>query len=408
MRFHLGWLAFAMLAISFAASNHVNAASLTGKVTEVNDGDELTVFNLNRPVRIKLIGMDAPEMDQAFGTIAKQHLADLVFDKIVVVEYLGIGHRNSLIGRVLLNNSDINAQMIRDGAAWFDPRYKSQLSDTQNEIYYQSELAARNEKRGLWQSGNAVAPWEFVKAKESQRNVTPSGQVTSLGGAKTPPPAVSELTNLGLFKAATAPPRPRPDQYVESSDKSPSYDGELRKSWKRFRVMGEDFSAMLPNGGEQATKSVPFRLMNSETAVERNFPVSYYLARDGNSLFELLWFQVPEQPGPIDAESVDTSIDAIIQSRIVGSQSQGGNLQCRPLSKKDVSANGYKGAEFDLSECTLPGMARVYTRRVGDQRKYYVGFAFYREEDPNVSKFLSTFTVNPTVKQEVVKSKGTK
>ena len=404
MRVHLGWLALAILAISLVASQQVSAASLTGKVIEVNDGDELTIFNLNRPVRIKLIGIDAPEKDQAFGAIAKQHLADLVFDKVVVVEYLGIGQHTVLIGRVLLNGSDINAQMVRDGAAWFDPRYKSQISDTQREIYYQSELAARNEKRGLWQTGDAVAPWEFVKAQESHQNAAAVNS-TSGGVRPTQNRATSELTSIGLLKTGTAVPRPRADQYVESSDKSWLTEGEFRKTWKRFRVSGEDFSAMLPNGGEQATKSVPFTLANSYPVVERKFPVSYYRARDGYSAFELLWFQVPYE-GREEEKMIDESIDSIISALIAGVESQG-NPQCRPLSKKDVSANGYKGAEFDLSGCTLPGMARVYTRAVGDQRKYYVGFTFYREEDANVGKFLNSFTVNSSGKREAVKNKGT-
>ena len=68
----------------------MQAASLYGKVIEVNSGDVITIFNLNRPVRVKLLGVDAPEMDQAFGDVAKKHLSDLVFDKAVLVHYSGI------------------------------------------------------------------------------------------------------------------------------------------------------------------------------------------------------------------------------------------------------------------------------------------------------------------------------
>jgi hypothetical protein len=35
----------------------------------------------------------------------------------VLVEYSGIAADSSLTGRVLLNNADVGAQMIRDGAA---------------------------------------------------------------------------------------------------------------------------------------------------------------------------------------------------------------------------------------------------------------------------------------------------
>ena len=408
MRIRLRWLTLAVLVTCFVAAHEISAATLVGKVIQVNDGDELTIFNLNRPVRIKLIGIDAPEMDQAFGVTAKQHLADLVFDKQVVVEYLGIGHDNSLIGRVFCNDADMNAQMIRDGAAWFDPRYQSQLSAQVNEMYHQSELAARNEKRGLWQSGDAVAPWEFVKAREIKKNQAQSApSATSLTRAATPAKAVRELTSIGLLKTGSAMPPPRPDQYVESSDKSWFYNGEFRKNWKRFRIAGEDFSAMLPNGGEQGSKSVPFRLANSERIVEREFPVSYYRVRDGYSIYELLWFQVPEGSA-VDPNIVDTTLDGIINNLIVGVQSQVGDSQCRPLSKTNVSANGYTGAEYDLTGCTLAGMARVFTRVIGDQRKYYIGFTFYRDADANIDKFLKSFTVNPTVKREAVKTKGTK
>src|SRR5689334_23810847 len=96
-----------------------DAASLFGKVVAVNSGDVIMIYNLNRPVRVKLMGIDAPELDQAFGDVAKKHLADLVFEKSVVVEYAGIAADSSLTGRVLLNDADIGAQMIRDGAAWF-------------------------------------------------------------------------------------------------------------------------------------------------------------------------------------------------------------------------------------------------------------------------------------------------
>ena len=169
MRIQLRWSSLVVLAICLLACR-ANAASLTGKVIEVNDGDEITIFNMNRPVRIRLIGMDAPEKNQAFGDVAKQHLTDLVYGKVVFVEYSGIGQHSSLVGRVLLNETDISAQMLRDGAAWFDNRWT--LPDPQREMYSQSEQAARNEKRGLWQTDGAVAPWEFVKSEAQKNSVT--------------------------------------------------------------------------------------------------------------------------------------------------------------------------------------------------------------------------------------------
>jgi endonuclease YncB( thermonuclease family) len=117
-----------VFACYFLCAPHARGASLFGKVIEVNSGDTITIFNLNRPVRVKLLGVDAPEMNQAFGEVAKKHLADLVCDKSVLVEYSGISADSSLNGRVLLNNADIGAQMIRDGVAWFDPNNENRLN----------------------------------------------------------------------------------------------------------------------------------------------------------------------------------------------------------------------------------------------------------------------------------------
>ena len=46
-----------------------NAAQLTGRVVKVQDGDTITVLDANHvQYKIRLAGIDAPEMHQAFGT----------------------------------------------------------------------------------------------------------------------------------------------------------------------------------------------------------------------------------------------------------------------------------------------------------------------------------------------------
>ena len=86
--------------ILLGVRHDVRAASLFGKVIEVNDGDIITIFNLNRPVKVKLLGVDAPEPGQPFADVARQHLKDLVLDKLVTVEYSGLAANGSIVGRV--------------------------------------------------------------------------------------------------------------------------------------------------------------------------------------------------------------------------------------------------------------------------------------------------------------------
>ena len=257
----------------------VNASSLFGKVIEVNSGDVITIYNLNRPVRVKLMGIDAPEMNQAFGDLAKKHLSDLVFEKSVLVEYAGIGSDRSLTGRVLLNDADIGAQMIRDGAAWFDPGNGNRLSTTDREVYQQSEQAARNEKRGLWQQENPVAPWEFVKAEAMRRNQAASLRETVSGVTPKRNGPAPELNNLTLM-AGRMNAGPAPSDGYSAWARSAT-----RKNWSRFQPAGEDFSVEIPEGGERASTPYPIG--------DQMVDIKSYAIRDGWAVYSLAWFRAP-------------------------------------------------------------------------------------------------------------------
>jgi uncharacterized repeat protein (TIGR01451 family) len=137
------------------------AASMYGKVIEVVDGDSIVIESFNRPVKIELMGIDAPELKQNYGDVARQHLLDLVFNKTVTVEYFGLGEDGSIPGKVFLDKMDVAAQMVRDGVAWYDKSNANRLSETERQIYADSEQAARNERRGIWQESKPLAPWEF-------------------------------------------------------------------------------------------------------------------------------------------------------------------------------------------------------------------------------------------------------
>lgn len=359
----------------------VHAASLFGKVIEVNSGDVLTILNLNRPVRVKLLGVDAPEMNQAFGDVAKKHLADLVLDKSVLVEYSGIAGDSSLTGRVLLNNADIGAQMIRDGAAWFDTN-TNRLSTTDRDVYQQSEQAARNERRGLWQEENPTAPWEFVKAATLQRTPVASPTSIQTEAKATPKRAAAELNNLTLITAgiAAAPPAP--------SVTSMAFEdvGPGSGNWRWLRPAGANFSALVPESGKHTPIPVPVG--------ENNF----FMGRDGSSLYAISWVTGPSV-GETDRDVITVSLELFLMG--VGQGFQNGaasaglatSFKCELENEKNIAQNGYTGSEFDLSSCTVPVRARVFTRVVDNQRQMYMAVVFYREDDENVTRFIKSFTV---------------
>jgi endonuclease YncB( thermonuclease family) len=374
-----------LLAICFIPLD-VQGASLFGKVIEVNSGDVLTIYNLNRPVRVKLLGVDAPEMNQVFGDVAKKHLSDLILDKSVLVEYSGIASDSSLTGRVLLNDADIGAQMIRDGAAWFDTN-TNRLSGTDRDLYQQSEQAARNERRGLWQQENPVAPWEFVREEALRRNPVVSLKSVAPEAQPAPKRPAAELTNFTLMTAgiAAAPPSPNVDMALPAA-------GPSSGNWRWLRPARANFSAFVPENGKLTDTPTP----EGET--------HFFIGRDGSSAYVVSWVTAPSM-GETDKDAISGALAVFLKA--VGIFHLGAERIGRPeafvcelQNETSISQGGYTGSEYDLRTCTVPARARVFTRMVDDQRQMFIAVAFYTEEDENVSRFIKSFTIGAPQKSK--------
>ena len=377
----------------FIAADQVNASSLFGKVIEVNSGDMITIFNLNRPVRVRLLGVDAPEMDQAFGDVARKHLADLIYNKSVLVEYAGISGDHSLNGRVLLEGADVGAQMIRDGAAWVDPGNEHRLSETDREVYEQSELAARLEGRGLWQQDNPVPPWEFVKAAALKKSpVTTLKEVDPFKrpAADRPTPELNSLTLMASRIAAAAPASTR------------NVDGVLPPvnggTWHVLRPARESFSVLVPEEGEQATIPIP--------AGDRMIDAHAYRGRDGRSAFSVSWFTGPTYGEP-DVVAIKASLSSLLKGfgDAFERRHPGQRFSCELQNEKDISRGGFAGLEFDLTSCTIPAKARVFTKVTGSgERQMYLATVFYMDQDDNIRRFINSFTITGAKPQKGTRS----
>lgn len=143
-------LVAALLAVSSAA-----LADFSGTVVRVVDGDTLDVLVQNRPVRVRLAQIDAPERRQAYGTRARQALAAMVFRRVVTVADAGTDQYGRELGTVFVAGANVNAAMVDQGMAW---AYRQYLTDRSMIGLEQQARAAR---RGLWNDPAPVAPWFF-------------------------------------------------------------------------------------------------------------------------------------------------------------------------------------------------------------------------------------------------------
>lgn len=162
MRFFLG----ALLLVSCWS----HAGTYEGRVVGVSDGDSITVLDsAKRQHKVRLAGIDAPELKQAFGQASKRNLSALVFGKTVVVETEKRDRYDRQIGTVLVEGRDANLAQIEAGLAWHYKQYAKQQSPVDQKLYSEAESDASSSRRGLWKDRNPQAPWDFRRQKRELR-----------------------------------------------------------------------------------------------------------------------------------------------------------------------------------------------------------------------------------------------
>ncbi len=138
------------------------AEELIGKVIKVSDGDTITVLDSNNQKhKVRLKGIDAPESQQLYGDISTQSLAELVYDKEVVVNWDKKDKYYRILGRVVIDGRNINYEQLKKGLAWYYKQYEKDLSDEDKQKYSEAEGFAKNYGIGLWADSNSIPPWEF-------------------------------------------------------------------------------------------------------------------------------------------------------------------------------------------------------------------------------------------------------
>ncbi len=149
-----------------AAGQPALAEAITGRVVGVADGDTLTVLTVEkRQVRVRLAGIDAPERRQPYDTRARQALSALAFGRSARVDVEDIDRYRRAVGRVRVGGRDVNAEMVRRGAAWV---YVCHNRDPSLVLL---EAEARAARHGLWAlpESERVPPWEWRAARWAER-----------------------------------------------------------------------------------------------------------------------------------------------------------------------------------------------------------------------------------------------
>ena len=144
------------------------AATITGTVVGVTDGDTITVLDSSKTqYKIRLAGIDAPEKKQDFGNASKKSLSDMVFQEHVSVEWTKEDRYGRVVGKILLKGQDVNLLQLKNGMAWFYRKYQNELTQDDRLVYLHAEEDASSQKIGIWSIANPMAPWDFRKSRRA-------------------------------------------------------------------------------------------------------------------------------------------------------------------------------------------------------------------------------------------------
>lgn len=160
-------VAVVLVALAAAAFERCRIPDAAGRPTwtvrVVHDGDTVTCHDTDgRAHRIRLVGIDAPELEQAHGRAARGALARKVADRRVAVASRGFDKHGRLLATLWIDDRDVNREMVEEGHAWVfgglapDPELVA------------AESRARGARRGLWEDGGAQEPaaWRAAHPRE--------------------------------------------------------------------------------------------------------------------------------------------------------------------------------------------------------------------------------------------------
>ena len=130
-------------------------------VSEIVDGDSVVVQDLGKRVRLRLHGVDAPELSQPFGREAHAFLTKLITGKTITVRRRSRSRAGAeTIARLEADGADVSAALISSGLAWHCGRF------AENRDLAIAQQVAKDGKRGLWQDATPTPPWKHRGAAE--------------------------------------------------------------------------------------------------------------------------------------------------------------------------------------------------------------------------------------------------
>ena len=148
---------------------HASNERVIGNLKRVVDGDTFFLkTKANNSIKVRLAFIDAPELNQPFGTDAKAFLKKIEGQK-VAIDVKSKDRYGRHVAILFHRNADINLAMIENGYAWVYTKYLKYASIPMRNKYLHAEFLAKEKALGLWKMNHYIAPWEWRKHSRKRR-----------------------------------------------------------------------------------------------------------------------------------------------------------------------------------------------------------------------------------------------
>jgi len=141
---------------------------IVARAISVHDGDTIKVATPSRNIRVRLYGIDAPELAQPYGTSATLELRQLTGATTFTLQIKSRDRYGRAIAVLTLpDGRQVNTILVQSGAAWWYRQYARKAADLMA-----AQEQARADRRGLWREPNPTPPWTY-RATQRARTKKP-------------------------------------------------------------------------------------------------------------------------------------------------------------------------------------------------------------------------------------------
>lgn len=130
----------------------------SGTCVKASDGDTIKVtnsvlsqmiFGKEKPISIRIDGINSPEHGQDFYMDAIDYMKTLVLDKTVEITLIDMDSYGLVVARVKINGKDVGEEMMKAGLSFWFRKY-----NPKDETLARLESEARKAKKGMWPTEN--------------------------------------------------------------------------------------------------------------------------------------------------------------------------------------------------------------------------------------------------------------